>query len=132
MCDSWESGVGEIWPQAVGIQQMAVGPSAEGLETICTEQNRQNAIMKKPFYITKIKQRFPERMWFRKNIIRLMEKIYTPAQVCIHIHEHMLNLLNTVQLVYSSFALLHVQMEKIWHLIINQQATESDETSKVF
>lgn len=86
----------------------------------------------KTFNIINIKQSCPERMWFPENIIHLMEKIYTPAQFCIHIREHMLNWLNTVLLVYSSFALLHVQMEKIWHLIVNQQATQSDQTSKGF
>jgi len=68
---------------------MTVGPLAAGLETFCIVQNKQNAIMKQTFYIMKIKQRFPERMWFPKNIIHLMQKIYTPAQVCIHIKEHM-------------------------------------------
>lgn len=37
-----------------------------------------------------------------------MEKIYTPLKVYIHMQEHMLNRLNTVQLVYSGFALLHL------------------------
>lgn len=42
------------------------------------------------------------------NIIHLMEKIYTPLKVYIHMQEHMFNRLNTVQLVYSGFALLHL------------------------
>lgn len=76
MCDSWESGVGEIWPQAIEMQQVTTRPSAEGLETFCTEKNRQNAILKKSFYIMKIKYRFPEWMCFPNNIICLMEKIH--------------------------------------------------------
>lgn len=46
---TYESGVGEIWPQAAGMQQTAVGPSAEVLETFCTEQSRKNESLKRTF-----------------------------------------------------------------------------------